>query len=82
MSDLERSQAGVSGSPSTMMKGRRGINAPGRQVRRQASSQPSMYISRLPVLAAAGIRMVRVPRSSGVEISRTRFNFSRTAPLH
>ena len=70
MSDLDRSQAGVSGSPSSMMKGRRGISAPGRQVRRQASSQPRMYISRLPVLAAAGIRMVSVPRSSGVEISR------------
>ena len=39
---------------------------PGRQV----SSQPRMYISKLPVLAAAGIRMVRVPLSSGVEISR------------
>ena len=36
-----------------MRKGRRGRSAPGRQVSRQGSPQPSRNINRLPVLAAA-----------------------------
>ena len=51
------------------MAGSKGMKAPGRQVSLQGSSQPKMYIRRLPVLAAAGIKIVRVPLRSGVEIS-------------
>ena len=67
---LPSSQAGVSGRRRRRRAGRKGMKAPGMQESLQESSQPRMYIRRFPVLAAAGIRMVSVPLSSGVEISR------------
>ena len=63
------SQAGVSGRKKTKKMGRRGKIAPGRVVRRQERKDPRIYIIRLPELAAAGIKIVKVPRNSGVDIS-------------
>jgi hypothetical protein len=49
--------------------GRSGKIAPGSVVKRQGRREPRMYMRRLPVLAAAGISIVKVPLSSGVDIS-------------
>ena len=55
--------------------------APGSVVRRQGRRDPRMYMSRLPVLAAAGISIVRVPLSSGVDISLKKILFSIETPI-
>ena len=73
--NLDSSHTGVSGRKKTSTAGRSGNIAPGSVVRRQGSSEPRMYIRRFPVFAAAGIRMVNVPLSSGVDISLKIINF-------
>ena len=66
---LLMSQTGDSGRKATSINGSSGKKAPGRDVSRQGRSEPMMYMMRLPELAAAGIRMVRLPLREGVEIS-------------
>ena len=67
---LVSNQEGVSGRANTNIAGSKGMKAPGRHDSLQGKSQPKMYMRRLPVFAAAGIRIVSVPLSSGVDISR------------